>query len=66
MLKESITPVSTAMLPGYYNVAVMRLRAIGGLSAFMYFLTVSLECPVLGRSREWTSPFVSPSAPLFT
>ena len=42
MLKENVTPVSIAMLPDYDIVDVMRLRAIRGLSAFIYFLTVSL------------------------
>ena len=41
-----------------------RARApLGGLSAFIYFFTVSLCMPSPGRSHEWTAHCAAPSVP---
>ena len=57
MLKENVIPVSKAMLPDYDTVNVMRLRDMGGLWAFIYFLTVSLWIPNSRAIPRMDRPF---------
>ena len=63
-LRKCVTLVSR-LLPDYDTVDVERPRAIGGLSASIYFSSrCSCVCPAPGRSPELTASFDSPSGSL--
>ena len=56
MLRENVR-TKLAMLPDYDLVDVSREANIGGLSAFMYFSTVSsVYDPAPGQIHAWTGP----------